>query len=377
MIKRFSVSNFKSLGVVNVDLAPVTVLIGRSGTGKSNFVQAIRWVRDFLTSRNLDDVVRQSGGWEKVLAATAQRPVVLSFTIEFDVPGFSELFRYDLVIRHKQDRGNPEFFGESLQVGERTIYAQSNGKWQSQPPLVSAPPAGGLMLGALTGIQEASVAYLVLTQGIGCYSFSDDVLMQPQASKGIGLNDKAENFLKAFTAITVNLSTWQCIRDIAASMRRLKPSLKSIDLNQPAKDAIVVNHEIDKKVLVFQLSQESEGFRRLLACLIALYQSPPKQTLIFDEPEKGIHPAGLSILADEFKGAAEKGRGQVLLTTHSPEFLDQFEADQIRVVEMKQFKTEIGPVAPEQLESLKERFMKPSELLTVDEARIAGFSQVG
>jgi len=39
---------------------------------------------------------------------------------------------------------------------------------------------------------------------------------------------------------------------------------------------------------------------------------------------KGIYPLGLSLLADEFKGFASKGRGQILVTTHSPEFLNHF-----------------------------------------------------
>ena len=45
MIRRFRVQNFKSLIDVTVDLSPVTVLVGKSGTGKSNFVQALRWLR--------------------------------------------------------------------------------------------------------------------------------------------------------------------------------------------------------------------------------------------------------------------------------------------------------------------------------------------
>jgi hypothetical protein len=42
------------------------------------------------------------------------------------------------------------------------------------------------------------------------------------------------------------------------------------------------------------------------------------------------------------------------------------------VVEMRGYATHIGPVAPEQMEALREHFMKPSDLLTVDEARLAG-----
>jgi predicted ATPase len=157
---------------------------------------------------------------------------------------------------------------------------------------------------------------------------------------------------------------------MAASLRGLKSSFKSVDLQLPQRQQIVVTHEMGGRLLVFDLGQESEGFRRLLACLIALYQTPPKQTLIFDEPEKGIHTAGLAILADEFKGYASTGRGQVLLTTHSPEFLDHFAPEQVRVVEMHDHATRLGPVAPEQMEALREHFLRPGELLTVDKARL-------
>ena len=64
------------------------------------------------------------------------------------------------------------------------------------------------------------------------------------------------------------------------------------------------------RLLTFDLAQESEGFRRMLACLLRLYQAPPKQTVIFDEPEKGIYPAGLALLADEFKSCTAKDAGR-------------------------------------------------------------------
>ena len=48
MLNRVTIQNFKSIIDVSVDLSPVTVLVGKSGTGKSNFVQALRFVRDML-----------------------------------------------------------------------------------------------------------------------------------------------------------------------------------------------------------------------------------------------------------------------------------------------------------------------------------------
>jgi predicted ATPase len=78
----------------------------------------------------------------------------------------------------------------------------------------------------------------------------------------------------------------------------------------------------------------------------------------------------LALLADEFKSAPQDGRGQVILTTHSPILLDHFDADQIRVVELVGFETRIGHVSQEQREALQDDLLDAGELLTVDPARI-------
>jgi len=155
-----------------------------------------------------------------------------------------------------------------------------------------------------------------------------------------------------------------------ASLRSLNRSVQGVDIRLPDKNAVTVSHAVGNQALVLDLAQESEGFRRFLAHLLALYQSPPKQTLIFEEPEKGIHPGALTALADEFKLCASKRGGQIILTTHSPEFLNQFGAESIRVTEMIDSQTQIGPLAPDQFESLKEHLLDPGELLTVDPARL-------
>lgn len=50
MIHRIRIQNFKSLRAVTVHLGPVTVFIGRSGTGKTNLASAIRSLRECLLS---------------------------------------------------------------------------------------------------------------------------------------------------------------------------------------------------------------------------------------------------------------------------------------------------------------------------------------
>src|SRR5262245_13220091 len=104
MIKHVQIKNFKSLGDVSVDLDPVTVLIGRSGTGKSNFVEALRFLRDYLVDRNDGVVQRQYGGWQRVLSATASNPMAFSFLLTFDAPGgVTEDYQYKLVFHQHPD----------------------------------------------------------------------------------------------------------------------------------------------------------------------------------------------------------------------------------------------------------------------------------
>jgi predicted ATPase len=118
------------------------------------------------------------------------------------------------------------------------------------------------------------------------------------------------------------------------------------------------------------LEQESDGFRRFYAHLLALYQTPSKLALVFEEPENAIFPGALSLLADEFKAAPREDRGQVILTTHSPILLDSFDVDNVRAVDMRDGKTIVGRVSKEQRQAVKDQLLITGELLTVDRARL-------
>ena len=89
------------------------------------------------------------------------------------------------------------------------------------------------------------------------------------------------------------------------------------------------------------------------------YQRPPKQTSIFEHPEDRIHPGALSLLAEEFKAAPAHGHGQVILTTHSPQFLDHFDVEQIRVVELADWKPESAPSLPSKRKPFATNYSSP------------------
>jgi predicted ATPase len=371
MIRRFRVANFKSLVDVSVDLSPITVLIGRSGSGKTNFIDALRLLRDYLKLNA--QAINAQGGWQRVGSSAATGNKTLRFEVEFDFDASEERFHYTLSLLVG---GNPalenDVAEERLALGGRVLFHQQNKTWATKPEGARTPAPGRTLLDKIPGVQEIAVAFRVLSEGIGCYDFPGDVLVQKAQAGGRYdfFDDKGLNFVPALSAIQNDIHHLSHWKQILAALRNLNPSVKTIDLDRPNPTKVDIVHAIEGTFLNLDVSQESEGLRRFLAHLIALYQGSARSTLAFDEPEKGIYPWALSVLADEFKACAETGRGQLILATHSPQLLDHFEPEAVRVVEMVNYATRIGPLAPDQLKSVKERLMTAGELLTVDPARI-------
>ncbi len=397
MIHEIRIQNFKSIRDLTLRLSPVTVLVGRSGTGKSNFVLAVRFLRDILNGEQ-NGLQRLQVDW----AATKPLPATedpTCFDVSFSVNGVDGEYHYSLHIPATGPAGG--LLRESLTLGENTLFCQEGapthvggsgtfggglgGKatWTTEPALVEVPPPGTIALGRIPSLAEVVIAYTALTEGIGCYTFHNDVAKQLPVNRpfgqqpgvangcGSGLDDVASNYLTTMKEIVSNLQDLSIRKNIVAALRRVNTDVVSVELNDIRKPThAVVGHKFGDRILGLNLGQESEGFRRSLAHLLALYQRPPKQVLMFEHPEDGIHPGALALLAEEFLCTPDDGRGQVILTTHSPGLLDHFTEDQIRVVEREDFCTKIGPVSSEQKAALREELMDAGELLTVDPARL-------
>jgi len=151
MIKRVHISNFKCLGNVTVDLDPVTVLIGRSGTGKTTFVEALRFVRDYVALHG-ENALQLYGGSAVLMSATPKTPLTVSFRITFTVPGVQEDYEYTLQFAQPPELQRfahprtvePTLNEEKLSLGTRTLFHRKAGNWVVQPKtlqeLRSPPP---------------------------------------------------------------------------------------------------------------------------------------------------------------------------------------------------------------------------------------------
>jgi predicted ATPase len=94
----------------------------------------------------------------------------------------------------------------------------------------------------------------------------------------------------------------------------------------------------------------SDGMLRFLFLQAVLANPAPPPLIAIDEPETGLHPSMLPIVADNARAAAD--RTQIILTTHSPEFLDAFrdEPPTTTVVERQDGETQLRVLSGEELD---------------------------
>jgi len=289
------------------------------------------------------------------------------FEICFSVQSVKQKYRYELDLGQFSTHG---IVGEEkLSLGETDLFHQTSDTpnkvvWIKEPRLVDVPQPGAIAMGRMPSLSDVVVAYAALTEGVGCYTFPNNVMLDGAKNESgqSGFQDSGSNYLQTMKKIVSNFQDASARHRIVSSLRRVNQGVSSVELNDLRNPQFaIVGHLFNDLTLELKLSQESEGFRRFYAHLLALYQQPSKLAMLFEHPEDGVHPGAFSLLADEFLAAPMDGRGQVILTTHSPGLLDRFTADQIRVVGKEGFYTQIGPLAMQQREALDEQLTEPGE----------------
>ena len=161
--------------------------------------------------------------------------------------------------------------------------------------------------------------------------------------------------------------------ELISALNHTVPAIVDVDTEHVGRQLIIkFTHESPKggHTTVLDASQESDGTLRLLGLLVALYQDPPPGFIVIEEPELTIHPGALAYVAELMVEVAD--RTSLLVTTHSPEFLDMIPVECIRAVEMSDVGTTAGPVAADQLNAVVKKLFTPGEIHSMEGLRVSG-----
>ncbi|MCE2472362.1 MAG: AAA family ATPase [Anaerolineae bacterium] len=323
-IDKLTIKGFKSLQDVELELGQLNVLIGPNGAGKSNLVSFFHMLREMLDKR-LQLWVAKRDGADRVLTFGAKRTPQMSSEIQFDDTS------YQFVLEHA-DADVLVFAGESITYptdGKEAHFLIGHTEARLRDNIVHG------LLSESPELPESQWYLSIFNWRI--YHFHDTsstarVKLTGQLHDNQYLRSDASN-LAAYLYMLKHGHEETYI-EIVETVRLAIPFFSDFVLEPEAlnSNSIMLKWRHKEYDYLFIPSQLSDGSLRFICLVTALMQPDPPSTIIIDEPELGLHPYAIHLLGALMRSASK--RMQVIVATQSTLLLDEFEVDDLIVVEL-------------------------------------------
>ena len=347
-LKTIRIKGFRSIKEMTLELRPLNVLIGANGAGKSNLIAFFKLVNELMGGR-LQQYIGTTGRASANLhfgpAKTPQLEAEMVFEGERGVNAY--------LMRLFHAAGDSLIFAEEKlsfqQTGYSSLRSISLGGGHEETKIGDEAEKGG----------PAAKAQRHLLNRCRVYHFHD-TSPTSRVRQYCYVGDKRWLMPDAANLAAI-LHELKCSKEkayqrIVSTIRQVAPFFEDFDLEPTDSRDIILNWRHRASDLVFGPHQLSDGTLRAI-CLISLLLQPKENLpclIVVDEPELGLHPYALNVIASLFRAASH--HTQVLVSTQSSAFLDSFEPEDIVVVERKGEATEFGRPAAENLEEWLEDY---------------------
>lgn len=348
-LESISIKGFKSIRDVEVKLRDINVLIGANGSGKSNFLevfsfmQAVHPARISERSKNegLRRYVDRAGGAGNLLHFGPKLTDSIEVRITFEEVGHYTISMVSTDV-------------DSLRINMMT--ARSSLEPFSELPLKHQLPVGeDVAKESLTEQNFFDEARSNLLSSWLLYHFHDTSRSAP-IKKTANLHDNRHlrtdgSNLAAFLYL-LREKHEDSYRFLRNTVRLVAPFFDDFVLEPMAlnEDTIRLEWKHVGTDAYFDVSSLSDGTLRFIA-LATLLQQPKElrpSVILLDEPELGLHPYAITMLASMVKSASVDT--QVILATQSPILLDYFEPEDVLVADRVDGATEFTPQKADKLE---------------------------
>ena len=376
-LRRVRIRNFKSIATADVKPGRLSFLVGRNGAGKSNFLDALRFVADALNN-TLDHALRDRGGINEVRRKSRGHPNHFAVHLEFELShGISGSYKF--AIGARKDSGF-EVREEELRLksdlpghaSRDAYFIVKSGKVDACS--VANPPAANresLYLVRMSGLVEFADVFAALSR-MEVYNLNPQRiadLQSPDARQTLRRDGANAAAILSKLPDATRRKVCEYLAEIVpgvvdAKMQKLGPR-ETLEFKQGVKG--------DDHSWSFTAANMSDGTLRAFGVLLALFQSQGRddapRVVGIEEPETALHPAASVILLKALLAASRDM--QILVTSHSPDLLDNDEItdDLVFAVENEGGDTRISGIDPASRDALRSKLFTVGELLRQNQIR--------
>jgi len=350
-IEAIRLKNFRSFRDVTLkDIPPYCVVVGANGTGKSTLFSIFSFLRDAMTT-NVTTAIGKLGG-SRGLSEVRSRGTVGPIELELKMrsplgAGTPKLITYELHIDEEMGRpvvtrevlkyrrgshGKPWHFldfnrGEGTAVTNELDTITDESDLEREPHTLKGPDI--LAVKGLAQFQRFPAA-MALGNLIENWHLSDIHITRARPEQEMGyaehLSREGENLsLVVDYLFKHHRDIFNTVLDRLA--RRI-PGIERVESKNTEEGRVLLKFQDHAFEDPFLARYVSDGTIKMLAYLVLLHDPKPHPLLCVEEPENQLYPSLLWDLAEEFRAYAVRG-GQVFVSTHSPDFLNAVELDEV------------------------------------------------
>lgn len=348
-IESIRLKNFKTFRDVHLrDIPPFLVVVGANGTGKSTLFDVFGFLHDCLKS-NVRQALDKRGRFKEVMSRdSAGKSILIEIQYRMPIAEVERLVTYVLeiaerkgqpyvkreILRYKRGRyGSPYHFldfadGAGYAITNEEDFNKSDEELEREPQTLNSPDILAVKGLGQFGRFKAANAFRQLIESwhVSDFHISAARGRKEAAGNSEHLSESGDNLpLVAQFLFEQHPETFQ---QLLLTMARRVPGIRTVEPKLMDDGYLTLRFQDGSFKTPFLDRYVSDGTIKMFAYLVLLYDPLPHPLLCVEEPENQLYPRLMTELAEEFRSYATRG-GQVLVSTHSPDFLNAVGLDEV------------------------------------------------
>ncbi len=347
-IEQIRIKNYKVFQNVKIEKLPnMCVFIGANGSGKTTFFDVFGFLSDALKT-NVKTAINKRGGFDEVITRQQKGDIefeikfrndsknnrkqpIITYILSIGLNDRSPIVTKEILRYRVGQRGQPfKYLDFSKGKGEAIINEDESIKGETpkrekqeldSPDILAIKGLGQFQkFKAISSFRKLLENWYVSNLSIQATKSVQDIGVSEH------LSPQGDNL--ALVAQYIYQNHREIFDRILMKMKERVPGIEKVEAIETEDGRIVLKFQDGAFKDPFIARYVSDGTLKMFAYLVLLNDPEPHPLLCIEEPENFLYPSLLNELAEEFREYSQKG-GQVFVSTHSPDFVDSLNIDEV------------------------------------------------